>query len=169
MSGLTQQRLKELLHYDAETGIFTRKVRTANRTRVGEIVGSRHSGGYVCMCIDGNKQLAHRLAWLYVHGKFPDEQLDHINGDRSDNRLANLREANNKQNQENIGLRANNSTGFRGVSFNTQSGKFEAYVQHNGRRIYAGRFEDAEQAASAAAAKRAQLFTHDTGRDRVAA
>jgi HNH endonuclease len=88
---LTAERLRERLHYDAETGVFTRRVGSSN-ARAGDVAGSVHSTGYVRISIDGGKYTAHCLAWFYVHGVWPSDQIDHINRNRSDNRIANLRE-----------------------------------------------------------------------------
>jgi hypothetical protein len=88
---LTAERLRERLRYDAETGAFTRRVGSSN-ARAGDMAGSVHSTGYVRISIDGGKYTAHHLAWLYVHGVWPSDQIEHINGKRSDNRIANLRE-----------------------------------------------------------------------------
>jgi hypothetical protein len=96
---LTAERLREILGYDPETGLFTRLVRTG-RIRAGEVAGTAHSRGYRSIVIDGRVYLSHRLAWLYVHGEWPPEQIDHINRNRADNRLVNLRAA--KQSQNNV-------------------------------------------------------------------
>jgi hypothetical protein len=88
---LAAERLRERLRYDGGTGVFTRRVGSGH-ARAGEIAGSVHSTGYVRIGIDGGKYTAHRLAWLYVHGVWPSDQIDHINRNRSDNRIANLRE-----------------------------------------------------------------------------
>jgi hypothetical protein len=88
---LTAERLRERLHYDAETGVFTRRVGSGH-AHAGDMAGSVHSTGYVRIGIDGGKYTAHCLAWLYVHGVWPSDQIDHINRNRSDNRIANLRQ-----------------------------------------------------------------------------
>jgi hypothetical protein len=88
---LTAERLREQLRYDAETGVFTRRVESGHAC-VGDVAGSVHSTGYVRIGIDGWKYTAHHLAWLYVHGVWPSDQIEHINRKRSDNRIANLRE-----------------------------------------------------------------------------
>jgi hypothetical protein len=87
---LTAERLREQLRYDAETGVFTRRVGSGH-ARAGDMAGTVHSTGYVRISIDGGKYTAHHLAWLYVHGVWP-YQIEHINRKRSDNRIANLRE-----------------------------------------------------------------------------
>ena len=133
---LTQERLKHLLDYDPETGVFTRRVRTSNRIMVGQIAGTVHSKGYLCIDIDGRKYFAHRLAWLYVHGRWPKQQIDHINGNRSDNRLCNLREASHAENQHNRRRKnKNNTSGVPGVFWNTNRRKWEARICVDGKMI----------------------------------
>ncbi|MCK9994454.1 MAG: hypothetical protein Dbin4_02974, partial [Alphaproteobacteria bacterium] len=101
MAELTQSRLKELLHYDPDTGVFTRRVQTSSNARVGDVAGCLHPEGYRHIQIDGKRYAAHRLAWLYMTGEWPTNQLDHLNGVRDDNRWGNLREATHGQNQQN--------------------------------------------------------------------
>jgi uncharacterized protein YegP (UPF0339 family) len=162
---LSQARLKELLHYDPETGDF--RWRTA--ARHGQITpwslaGSPHSQGYVVLKVAGKSFRAHRLAWMYMTGSEPANDIDHIDGVKSNNQWRNLREATTKQNAENTPLRSDNSTGYRGVTFDAKKGLYRARIRHNGELIGLGRFKTAEQAAEAARAARAQLFTHDHGR-----
>lgn len=162
---LSQARLKELLHYDSATGVFRHRI----TSRHGQIppwseAGNVHTLGYVIIGIDGAKLRAHRLAWLYMTGQEPSHDIDHVNGVKSDNRWSNLREATTKQNAENTPLRSDNSTGFRGVTFEPKKGLYRARIRHNGKLINLGRFKIAEQAAEAARAARARLFTHDHGR-----
>ena len=88
---LTAERLRERLHYDAGTGVFTRRVGSGH-ARAGEMAGTVHSTGYVRISINGGTYTAHHLAWLYVHGVWPSDQIEHISRKRSDNRIANLRE-----------------------------------------------------------------------------
>ena len=88
---LTAERLRERLHYDAGTGVFTRRVGSGH-ARAGDMAGTVHRTGYVRISIDGGKYTAHHLAWLYVHGLWPSDQIEHINRKRSDNRLVNLKE-----------------------------------------------------------------------------
>lgn len=93
MSDLTAERVRELLHYEPATGIFTRRIRTSNRTKVGAIVGADNGKGYLQISVDWRLYSAARLAWLYMTGEWPKEEIDHINRVRSDNRFSNLREA----------------------------------------------------------------------------
>lgn len=146
---LTQDRLKELLHYDPDTGVFTWKVSRGN-ARAGSVAGSVDGHhGYWLIGIDGGNHRAHRLAWFYVYGTQPDEQIDHINGVRSDNRINNLREATNSQNQRNTGARSHNTSGFKGVRWHKASGKYCAAIQHKGKRHHLGLFSGPDEAHAA--------------------
>lgn len=170
MIELTQQRLKELLHYDAATGLFRWRHGDAPSKRLPwSMAGRSNEKGYVIIDVDERQYRAHRLAWLYTHGRWPSDQLDHINGFPFDNSIRNLREVDNKQNHENVAVSRGNTTGYRGVSWDKSRQKYLAKVTHNYKTINVGRFNTAEEAGAAAAAKRLELFTHDTGRDRIAA
>ncbi len=100
---LTAEYLRSILHYDQETGIFTWKVRTARRVKAGDVAGCSDGDGYRLIKVQSRLYKAHRLAWLYIHGSWPKDQIDHINRIRTDNRIANLREVSNKQNLQNTG------------------------------------------------------------------
>ena len=114
------ERVRELLKYDPETGIFTRKIRTAQRHKIGDradfLVTSGNSEGYCRVSFDSKRYLAHRVVWLYVHGTWPELDIDHINGNKSDNRLANLREVDRSTNLQNKAhARKDNISGLLGV------------------------------------------------------
>ncbi len=156
---LTQSRLKELLHYDPETGGFTWLLRTSNRIRVGGIAGCARRDGYRIIRIDGKNHMAHRLAWLYVHGDQPPAETDHINGLRADNRIANLREATKFENQQNRAIHRRNTSGFPGVSWNKEVGKWQAHIRLESRSKYLGLFEMPEDAHSAYLKAKAELHT----------
>lgn len=114
---LTQDRLKELLSYDAATGQFTWNVSLRGRfAKAGAVAGGPHSEGYIWVGIDGQKHLAHRLAWLYMTGAFPSDDVDHINGCRTDNRFANLRAATRAENLQNSKKKSGTLSQFKGVS-----------------------------------------------------
>lgn len=114
---LTQSRLTELLHYDPTTGIFTWIKQVCNSVNVGDIAGSEHKvDGYIQIGVDGVLYRAHRLAFLYMTGAFPDVHVDHISGLRADNRWTNLRNADALINLKNAKLSRNNKTGIIGVS-----------------------------------------------------
>jgi len=151
-SSLTAERLRELLEYAPETGLFYwRKHRGG--VAAGQGAGSAHSGGYRLIVIDGIHHYAHRLAWLHVHGEDPKQEIDHINGIRTDNRIANLRQCSRRENARN--KRRQNSR-FKGVVLRPASGKWCAQIGLNGRSVYLGIYDTAEAAAAAydAAARR---------------
>jgi hypothetical protein len=143
---LTQVELKELLHYDPETGLFTRLVNRA-KFRVGEVAGWEESHGYTHIGINKKGYKAHRLAFLYMTGKFPEGDVDHINGKKDDNRWCNLREATRSQNLFNRGAQKNNKLGIKGVTL--YQGKYMASGTSNGKQKYLGCFMTEEEASKA--------------------
>lgn len=166
---LSQAQLKELLHYDPETGVFRWRASPRYGIQPWDLAGHKQqfseSLSYLVIGIGGVTHLAHRLAWVYMVG---DQDIppviDHFDGNGLNNRWRNLRVATQKQNLENRKQSKANSSGFRGVSFHKDRQKWQAYVNHNGKRTYLGLFDTAESAAESARAKRAELFTHDHGR-----
>ena len=144
---LTQERLKELLSYDPETGVF-RWLTHSGRATSGDKAGSL-SKGYLYISVDKQKYLAHRLAWLYINGSWPTKDIDHRDTDSSNNRFFNLREATKPENLRNVGLRSHNASGFKGVHFNKAAGKFQAGARLNGKYNYLGCFTTAELASEA--------------------
>ncbi len=148
-SPLTQQRLRECLDYNPETGAFTRKI-GSSRSPVGSVVGNPWgSTGYLCCCVDAKRYSLHRLAWFYVHGMWPPNDVDHINGVKTDNRLTNLRCATRSQNMRNMGPPRHNTSGFKGVCFDKMNGKWLAYIQIDRKIKNLGRFETIEEARDA--------------------
>ena len=147
-SELTVGRLRELIDYNPDTGSMAWKVSTSNRIPVGSEAGSLQSAGYRYVTIDGQKYLAHRLAWFYVHGAWPKE-IDHINRDRLDNRMSNLRMATRSQNSMNKGRRSDNKSGVTGVTWHKGSQKWRAVCHMNGKQIQVGMFDSIEEAAKA--------------------
>ena len=146
---LTAEYLRSVLHYAQETGIFTWKVSTARRVKVGDIAGCPNGRGYLLISVCSRLYPAHRLAWLYMYGEWPKDQLDHINRNRSDNRIANLREATSKQNNQNAGKRSDNTSGHPGVSWHKRKSKWRASIKHNYKHIYLGYFSILEEAIAA--------------------
>jgi hypothetical protein len=137
--GLTQERLKSLLDYDSSTGLFRRKVRTSY-CRIGDIAGSRTANGYWVIWVDGTRRFAHRLAWLFTHGAWPREHLDHKNGVMTDNRIENLREATYSQNQANSKLRKMRR--YKGVYLQKDGRRnpWEAQIRKDGKTHHLGHF-----------------------------
>ena len=152
---ITAARLREVLHYDPGTGVFRWRKHLSNRTKGSRKAGSAHSKGYRRIRIEGRLYFSHRLAWMYVHGRWPVHLIDHINGIRSDNRIVNLREATPDQNESNRGANRNNPTGFKGVHRDKRDGRYYASIMANGVTRRLGGFSSAEAAHNAyiAAAK----------------
>lgn len=149
--------LRRVLSYDQETGHFTRMVKTGPVTKVGSIAGTVDWQGYRRIRVASKRQVpAHRLAWFYVHGAWPEHPIDHINGNRDDNRLCNLRLTDAKQNAQNrTRVRRISKIGLLGVS-RCGSGKYQASFFADGKSRYLGVFLTAEEAHQAyLAAKRA--------------
>lgn len=158
---MDQARLKELLHYDEETGQFTRlktRGRGKKKCLVGRVAGCISNDGYRHIAVDGRRYLAHRLAWLYVHGVFPVDQLDHINCVRDDNRIANLRLATQSQNNANMRVPSHNTSGVKGVYWHKGASKWMAYITANRQRRYLGLFTSIDAAAAAYATAACSLF-----------
>ncbi|QHJ79554.1 MAG: hypothetical protein [Caudoviricetes sp.] len=141
-------KLMELYSYNPENGVFTRikKLNGKGRGHIGEPVGSLDSKGYLTICFEGKHIKLHRLAWAFTFGEFPQGIMDHVNGDRKDNRICNLREADKKGNAYNSKNFSNNKTGFKGVSM-LKDGKYRAQARLNGKKVHLGRFNSAEDAA----------------------
>ena len=146
---LTAEYLRSVLDYEPATGIFTWKVRTANNVKVGDATGSQNGEGYLLIRLQSRLHQAHRLAWFYVYGTWPEDQLDHINRNRSDNRISNLRAVTNKQNMQNAGKRRDNTSGYQGVSWHKHGSKWQVGIVHNQKRMHLGLFDDLEAAIAA--------------------
>ena len=154
---ITPAQVREFLHYDPDTGVFTRRI-SRGRWRSGTIAGSSHSEGYWMIRLNGASCLAHRLAWIYMTGEWPKADIDHINMIRSDNRIANLREASRSENNANTGHRKSNKTGLKGASFESFTGRYKAQIKKGGVLHTIGRFDTPEEAHKAYQIKAAELF-----------
>ena len=143
---LDSARLRRIVSYDPETGVFT---------RAGKVAGCRQSAGYTHVRIEGERYLAHRLAWMYVTGEWPDGDIDHANGVRSDNRWVNLRLATRSQNNANMKVNGRNLSGLKGVKFDKRDGRFYAAITIDRKTRRLGGYATAELAHAAyfAAAK----------------
>ena len=146
---ITQEELKEFVSYDPETGIFRWIKKTGRKGYIGKEVGSKHSRGYKDAKINGKHIFLHRAAWLYMTGSFPVDQIDHKNGDRSDNRWENLREACQQQNSANMKMRKNNKSGLKGVSLYPKGNRWRAFIHIDYKTKYLGSFLSKEEAHAA--------------------
>lgn len=155
---LTAERLRAALRYEPETGRFYRLGPIMGRARAGEPAGRTDERGYRYIRVYRRRYIAHRLAWLYVHGQWPSRDLDHINRDRSDNRISNLRECDNSHNQANQSGIRRNVSGLRGVSWDRLVGKWTARIAKDGVTHRLGVFVDKHQAFAAYVAKGKELF-----------
>ena len=157
MTELTQARLKEVLHYDPDTGYFTWAIRKSQRCAAGDRAGlvDKGAGGYIRIKVDGRSYLAHRLAFLYMEGVWPPKVVDHRNTNRVDNSWLNIRHANWHENACNKRLRSDNTIRLKGVHLHTSTGKWRAPIQVQGVRKSLGlyRTPEAAHAAYCAAAK----------------
>jgi hypothetical protein len=141
--------LKANVSYDPETGLFTRiKNHPKRKYLAGSVTGVPRPDGYIQVMIEGKIYLAHRLAWLYVHGEFPKDQIDHINHDRSDNRIENLRSVTYKENNQNRS-KCNGTSKFVGIYWNKLENKWRSQISCNSTRQIIGSFHDEIEAALA--------------------
>ncbi len=156
-NSITHQELLKILSYNPETGVFTWVIRSANRIQIGAVAGSKTKKGYINIIINKVSYKAHRLAWLYVYGNLPANEIDHINREKDDNRLENLRLATRAQQCQNQNSRINSSTGFLGVY--KKKLKYQAAITVNGVKHYLGSFSSPELAHSAYLLAKASLHT----------
>lgn len=144
---LSHDKLLEILSYDGGTGLFTWKTSNSNRRRVGDVAGGNVSKGYIAICIDYNRFFAHRLAWFYVHGVWPQHEVDHINGIHNDNRISNIRATTVEQNRRNKRMSKNNTSGWKGVSRSRK--KWVAQIGVDNKHLHLGVFDTVEEAHQA--------------------
>jgi hypothetical protein len=157
MDALTAERLRNVVDYNPETGVFTRRARLAQRHRVGDRADIPiKQTGYRSIGIDGKTYQAHRCAWLYVHGEWPSDTIDHLNGDRGDNRLVNLRSVTEAVNHQNLRVpKRNNKSGYLGVV--AHQNRWRASVTFNKKVIRIGMFDTPEEAHAAYLAAKRKL------------
>lgn len=166
LAGLTAEQLRALLHYDPDTGAFrwrdginhwraglpagTLTPQGRNRTRHVVIgIGTTSEKRYSQIGIHKKVYRAHRLAWLYVYGEWAKSEIDHINGNGADNRIVNLRLATPAENAMNRGLRIDNTSGIKGVSWNKKSGQWLAHIGYGGKILHLGLYDTIEEARAA--------------------
>lgn len=142
------EAIKEYLNYDPKNGLFTWLKSMKGPAKKGMIAGANHSGGYVVIGFNGKGYLAHRLAWAFVHGSIePETQIDHINGNRKDNRIENLRACNHNDNCRNSKPRSHNKSGIKGVR--KMRSKWAARIRVDNKEIWLGCYDTPEMAKEA--------------------
>lgn len=158
MTQLTQQQLKASLLYNPETGAFTWLVSTTNCVKIGKIAGTASLRGYKQIRVNGKIYYEHRLAWLYMTGSWPKNQIDHINQSKGDNRWVNLRTCPRYKNSMNRPKPSNNTSGFKGVCFHNRDKLFRARIGYKGTVIYIGGYHNSYDAARAYNNKALELY-----------
>jgi hypothetical protein len=146
LKGYSREFLATLFSYDPHSGWITRLVTRGYQALAGDVIDCLHSAGYYHTQVDGKRLLAHRLAYFLHTGETP-EEIDHIDGDRKNNKFENLRAATSSLNKYNIPLKSTNTSGFKGVHFDKRKKKFTAQIMLEGRYVHLGRFEDPKEAA----------------------
>ena len=158
---ITQERLMGLFHYNPDDGVFTRLVVLSNNTKIGDVAGSIGPLGYLRISIDNRSYACHRLAFLYMTNAFPENDTDHINGVRHDNRWVNLRSVSHKDNQKNQKVRKSNKTGHIGVYWREDTRKWSVRIGVNGRLLALGCFSDINDAVAARKAAQEKHGFHE--------
>ncbi len=157
---ITQDFLKSLFEYDPLTGIVTWKEGRSNMVK-GSRVGCKNGSGYLIVTINSKSYRLHRIIWVYMFSTIPKNfHIDHTNGNKTDNRLSNLRLVTNKQNQENRPAPINSSSGYRGVTWHKSYKKWMARICSNKKRITIGFFDTSEEAYEAYKKAAKNLYTH---------
>ena len=156
---LTQEEVKNLLSYDENTGVFTWR-KQKGPVRAGSVAGYVNKKGYMVVGIDGKSHRAHRLAWLYCYGELPSDDIDHINHDKLDNRISNLRVVTNSENHRNVKISSLNTSGYTGVSFCKNKGKWTVRISDGVKYLNLGYFTDKSDAVKARKLKEKELGYH---------
>jgi hypothetical protein len=146
---LTREKLKEALEYNPETGKFFWKIRTSKRIHIGDEAGCLAGNGHILIRMYGKLYQASRLAWLYVYGENPLEEIDHKDVNSSNNKIDNLRLATRMQNQWNTRVTSRSKTGIKGVCWNKSSNKWHVQINHNNQRVYSAYFDDLNETKEA--------------------
>ncbi len=142
---ITQKQIRELFEYSPETGLFIR-LKSRGNSKKGTIAGTINRTGYIHIKIDGKKYMAHRLAWLYEYGNFPEKHIDHI---KTDNRICNLREVSQSENNRNRLTNCNNNSGVTGVDFHTKTNRWRARISVDSKLVHLGLFSTFSEAVDA--------------------
>lgn len=153
---VTQEQLRELFTLDPDEGVLRYRVKHL-RYKAGLVAGSVGHKGWRSIMVNQRRYQAHHLVWMYVHGRWPTHELDHVNGIRDDNRLSNLREADAFQQVMNSARPPTNKSGARNVYFIRKSGKFRVSVRYRGKHVHIGHFSTLQEASVAATDARNRL------------
>lgn len=148
MSDLTNERLKELLEYKPGDGVFVRRCTAGGQVK-GSVAGSINSAGYRLISVDGSLYVSSRLAFFYMTGSWPKEVIDHINGNRDDDRWSNLREATLSQNAINSKVSTRNTSGVVGVGWSKRNRKWIAHIRINKKHKQLGYYKTKQEAIEA--------------------
>lgn len=159
MPEITQEYVQQLIEYDPRTGVAHWKV-DKGTARKGDKIQSISTKGYYRISIDRRRISLHRVIWLYVYGTLPDLSVDHINRNKTDNRIVNLRLATNRQQHQNKSAQKNNTSGYVGVTWNKHAAKWVAQIWDAGVAHYLGVFDSKEGAAQAYAEAKSQMHEH---------
>ena len=146
---LSLDRANALLNYDSDTGFLSWNISPSNNIKPGKRAGTISRRGYLKVKIGGKSYPAHHLVWLLANGSYPESEIDHIDGDKLNNRISNLRLANRHQNNTNVLKRKDNTSGFKGVTWRPKRNKWAARISINGKRKNLGHYETKEEAAEA--------------------
>jgi len=157
---LTQDYVKSLFDYNQITGDLIRKIKTSNNVKIGDIAGSLNKyNGYYCVKVGGKAYKKHRIICLWHHGYLPD-YIDHIDRDRSNNRIENLREVTNRENTQNCNIRKSSTSGVAGVHFDKFRNAWRACISIEGKRTYIGTFKTLEEATKVRKDAELRYYTH---------
>lgn len=148
MNELDHTTLRECLKYDPDTGVFTWRKKIAHKVNIGAVAGNVMPIGYRVLQLFKQRVYAHRLAWFYCYGVWPTGNIDHLNGDKDDNRISNLRDVTQQHNVQNE-RHPRRSNPYLGVSYDKQRGKYLAQIRANGKTKNLGRFDTPEEARDA--------------------
>jgi len=158
MSQLTQTELMRLVTYDPNTGLFVNKIFRNVKAKAGDIAGTRTTDGYLAIQISGKKYQAHRLAWLYMTGDWPEHEIDHVNRLRDDNRWRNLRVVTRMENSHNTGKHAKSISGRKGVAWHSRAQKWQVQLRVNHVSHYIGMYANLDDAVRARAEAEQRLY-----------
>lgn len=138
----SQEQLRSIFDYDPETGLFSWRINTRNgKAKIGDRAGFPHCHGYWHLKLNGRTYIAHRLAFVWMTGQLPPEDVDHIDNDKSNNRWANLRAATRSENRANTPVSRSNTSGLKGVSWFKPTGKWQAQIKLRGQSIALGMYD----------------------------